>query len=142
MDPLNRRPPPYPDPGMATRRIRIDVQEGGNTTSLRLEGNITRKRVLEVFDMLGLADAEAGGREPDLGTVGSRIWNIVDRFFPTGKFTSNNVLEKFEDEYNEPIKLSVISTYLSRFSSRGRVDRTRTGKEWTYQAARTPPARR
>ena len=44
-----------------------------------------------------------------------------------------DTLEKYEDEFNEPIKLSVISTYLSRFSSKGRVDRTRNGREWTYQ---------
>ena len=42
-------------------------------------------------------------------------------------------IEKYEDEFNEPIKLSVISTYLSRSSSKGRVDRTRNGREWTYQ---------
>ena len=41
--------------------------------------------------------------------------------------------EKYEDEYNEPVKLSVISTYLSRFASKGKVDRARTGREWTYQ---------
>jgi hypothetical protein len=50
-----------------------------------------------------------------------------------GKFTSTNILEKYEDEFNEPIKLSIISTYLSRFSSKGRVNRIRNGREWTYQ---------
>ena len=42
-------------------------------------------------------------------------------------------LEKYEDEYNEPIKLAAISTYLSRFASKGRIERTRTGREWSYQ---------
>ena len=50
-----------------------------------------------------------------------------------GKFTSSLILEKYEDEYEEPIKLSVISTYLSRFALKGRVARERTGKEWSYQ---------
>ncbi len=68
-----------------------------------------------------------------MDSVGSKIWHIVDKFFPVGKFTSTNILEKYEDEFNEPVKLSVISTYLSRFSSKGRVDRVRTGREWTYQ---------
>jgi predicted transcriptional regulator len=53
-----------------------------------------------------------------------------------GKFTSTNILEKYEDEFNEPVKLSVISTYLSRFAGKGRVDRTRTGREWTYQSTK------
>jgi len=46
------------------------------------------------------------------------------------------VLEKYEDEYNEPIKLSVVSTYLARFASRNRVERARIGREWSYQIIR------
>jgi predicted transcriptional regulator len=70
----------------------------------------------------------------NMDSIGSKIWNIVDKFFPMGKFTSTNILEKYEDEYNEPVKLSIISTYLSRFATKGRVNRTRTGREWTYQS--------
>ena len=44
-----------------------------------------------------------------------------------------DILEKYEDEYNEPIKLSIISTYLSRFTEKGKMERARTGREWTYQ---------
>lgn len=43
------------------------------------------------------------------------------------------MLEKYEDEYEEPIKLSVISTYLSRFAVKGKVTREKQGKEWAYQ---------
>jgi len=43
--------------------------------------------------------------------------DIIDKYYPIGKFTSSMVLEKFEDEYEEPIKLSVVSTYLSRFTT-------------------------
>jgi len=68
-----------------------------------------------------------------LDSIGSKIWNIIDKYHPIGKFTSSMILEKFEDEYEEPIKLSVVSTYLSRFTTRGRVAREKQGKEWAYQ---------
>ena len=68
-----------------------------------------------------------------LDSIGSKIWNIVDKYHPIGKFTSSKILEKYEDEYEEPIKLSIVSTYLSRFASRGRVAREKQGKEWAYQ---------
>ena len=42
-----------------------------------------------------------------------------------GKFTSSDILEKYEDEYNQPIKLSVISTYLARFTSKNKVERAK-----------------
>ena len=90
-------------------------------------------KVLKIFEMMDLMNIEEEQETTNMDSVGSKIWHIVDKFFPMGKFTSTNILEKYEDEYNEPVKLSVISTYLSRFSTKGRVNRTRTGREWTYQ---------
>jgi predicted transcriptional regulator len=83
--------------------------------------------------MMDLMNIEDEQEVTNMNSVGSKIWHIVDKFFPVGKFTSTNILEKYEDEFNEPVKLSIISTYLSRFSSKGRIDRVRTGREWIYQ---------
>ena len=105
----------------------------GAKYDIKLEGNVTRDKVLKIFEMMDLMNIEEEQETTNMDSVGSKIWNIVDKFFPMGKFTSTNILEKYEDEYNEPVKLSVISTYLSRFATKGRVNRTRTGREWTYQ---------
>jgi len=119
---------------MAKKRIRIDMEDSdGARYDIKLEGNVTRDKVLKIFEMMDLMNIEEEQEVSNMDSVGSKIWHIVDKFFPMGKFTSTNILEKYEDEYNEPVKLSVISTYLSRFSSKGRVNRTRTGREWTYQ---------
>jgi len=117
---------------MTKKRIRIDMEDSdGAHYNIKIEGNVTREKVLKIFEMMDLMNIEE--EQTNMDSVGSKIWNIVDKFFPVGKFTSTNILEKYEDEYNEPVKLSVISTYLSRFSSKGRIDRVRTGREWTYQ---------
>jgi len=119
---------------MAKKRIRIDMEDSdGARYDIKLEGNVTREKILKIFEMMDLMNIEEEQKVTNMDSVGSKIWNIVDKFFPMGKFTSTNILEKYEDEYNEPVKLSVISTYLSRFSTKGRVNRTRTGREWTYQ---------
>ena len=119
---------------MPRKRIRIDLEDNeGAKFNFSLEGNVTREKVLKIFELLDLMNIEEPQKVTQLSSVGGKIWNIIDKYFPVGKFTSSVLLEKFEDEYNEPIKLSVISTYLSRFTSRGRVDRARTGREWTYQ---------
>ncbi|MGV7225895.1 MAG: hypothetical protein ACQ9CV_03095 [Nitrosopumilus sp.] len=119
---------------MAKKRIRIDMEDSdGARYDIKLEGNVTRDKVLKIFEMMDLMNIEEEQEVTNVDSVGAKIWNIVDKFFPMGKFTSTNILEKYEDEYNEPVKLSVISTYLSRFSTKGRVNRTRTGREWTYQ---------
>lgn len=119
---------------MAKKRIRIDIEDAeGANFNLNLSGNITREKVLKAFEFLDLMNIEDSPNSPQLDSVGAKIWNIVDKFFPIGKFTSSAILEKYEDEYNEPIKLSIISTYLSRFTEKGRIERARTGREWNYQ---------
>jgi hypothetical protein len=119
---------------MVKKRIRIDMEDSdGARYDIKLEGNVTRDKILKIFEMMDLMNIEEEQKVTNMDSVGSKIWNIVDKFFPMGKFTSTNILEKYEDEYNEPVKLSVISTYLSRFSTKGRVNRTKTGREWTYQ---------
>jgi hypothetical protein len=120
---------------MAKKRIRIDMEDAdGARYDIKLEGNVTRNKVLKIFEMMDLMNIEEEEQSVKMDSVGSKIWHIVDKFFPMGKFTSTNILEKYEDEFNEPVKLSVISTYLSRFTSKGRVERIRTGREWTYQS--------
>ncbi|MEK0370199.1 MAG: hypothetical protein QQN55_03470 [Nitrosopumilus sp.] len=122
---------------MAKKRIRIDMEDSdGARYNIKIEGNVTKEKVLKIFEMMDLMNIEEEQQTTNMESVGSKIWHVVDKFFPMGKFTSTAVRDKYEDQFNEPVKLSVISTYLSRFSSKGRVDRVRTGREWTYQTMR------
>jgi len=121
---------------MKQRRIRINLEDTeGAKFKFDIEGNVTKDKVLKLFELMDLMNIEEE-QAPDLGSVGGKIWNVVENHFPTGKFTSSDALEKYEDEYNEPIKLSIISTYLARFASRNRIERKRTGREWSYQIIR------
>ena len=121
---------------MKQKRIRIDVQDkDGAKYDFKIEGNVTKEKVLKIFELMDLINIEEE-QAPNLDSVGGKIWNVIGSSFPAGRFTSSEVLEKYEDEYNEPIKLSVISTYLARFASRNRIERTRTGREWSYQIIR------
>lgn len=119
---------------LTRKKIRIDLEDSdGAKYNFSLEGNVTRDKMLKIFEVMDLMNIEEQEENIQLDSVGSKIWNIIDKHYPIGKFTSSLILEKYEDEYGEPVKLSVISTYLSRFASKGRVARERKGKEWTYQ---------
>jgi len=121
---------------MKQKRIRINLEDAdGAKFKFDIEGNVTKDKVLKLFELMDLMNIEEE-QTPDLDSVGGKIWNVVENHFPTGKFTSSDALEKYEDEYNEPIKLSIISTYLARFASRNRIERKRTGREWSYQIIR------
>ncbi len=121
---------------MKQKRIRINLEESdGAKFKFDIEGNVTKDKVLKLFELIDLMNIEEE-QTPDLDSVGGKIWNVIENSFPAGKFTSSDVLEKYEDEYNQPIKLSVISTYLARFASRNRIERKRVGREWSYQIIR------
>lgn len=119
---------------LARKRIRIDLEDSdGAKYNFSLEGNVTREKMLKIFELMDLMNIEEQGDTAQLDSIGAKIWNLVDKHYPIGKFTSSMILEKYEDEYGEPIKLSVISTYLSRFANKGKMAREKNGKEWAYQ---------
>ena len=121
---------------MNQKRIRINLEDSDGTKfKFDIEGNVTRDKVLKLFELMDLMNIEED-QAPNLDSVGGKIWYIIENSFPTGRFTSSTVLEKYEDEYNKPIKLSVVSTYLARFASRNKIERTRAGREWSYQIIR------
>ena len=123
------------------KRFKIELEDAeGSKYNLSLEGNISKDKILKIVEFMDLLNIEStnGEAEPTrpAASVGDRIWNLVDSKFPYGSFTSSDILELYEDQYNEPIKLSIVSTYLSRYSERGRLARVRQGKEWVYRAAK------
>ena len=133
---------------MAHKKIRINLEDSdGGKYKFDLEGNITRDKVLKLFELMDVMDIEQEQGTPNFDTLGGKIWYIIENYFPTGRFTSSLVLQKYEDEYNEPdavyherkkepIKLSVVSTYLARFASQNKIKREKAGREWSYQITR------
>src|SRR5688572_19872434 len=129
------------------KRFKIELEDAeGSKYNLSLEGNVSKEKIMKIVEFMDLLNIESNGIEGEVhvnrapASVGDRIWSLVEGKFPYGGFTSTDILELYEDQYNEPIKLSIISTYLSRYSDRGRLARTRQGKEWVYKIARQPQA--
>jgi hypothetical protein len=145
------------------KRFRIELEDAeGSKYNLSLEGNISKDKILKIVEFMDLLNIENEGSTSSTSissiatttddnhnnkthtrapaSVGDRIWALIDAKFPYGSFTSSDILELYEDTYNEPIKLSIISTYLSRYSERGRLIRNRQGKEWSYKTARQSSA--
>ena len=119
---------------MTRRKIRINLEDSeGAKYNFSLEGNVTRDKMLKIFELMDLINIEEPEESPQPDSIGSKIWYMIDKHFPLGKFTSSEMLEKYEDEYGEPIKLSIISTYLARFATKGKIVRERQGREWAYQ---------
>ena len=117
---------------MARRKIRIGVEDpDGTKTEVKIEGNITQEKVLRALEMINLTDIEQEAGPPS--SVKGKVLRIVDKFYPDGQFKSADILEKYEDEYNEPIKHSVVATYLARHTKENRLTRVKAGREYAYK---------
>ncbi len=129
------------------RRFKIELEDAeGSKYNLSLEGNVSKEKIMKIVEFMDLLNIESNGNGNNetfsrvAGSIGDRIWSLIGAKFPYGGFTSTDILELYEDQYNEPIKLSIISTYLSRYSERGRLARNRQGKEWVYKITRQQQA--
>jgi hypothetical protein len=134
---------------MSRKKIKIQLEDAdGGKYDLALEGNISKTKIIKFIEVLDLLEVKgkdnfednAKLREKDnLTSVGSKIWNLIEQKFPYSTFTSSDILEIYEDEYQEPIQLSVVATYLSRYSERSKLSRNKRGKEWLYKVLRKHP---
>ena len=133
---------------MGKEKIKIQlVDADGDKVNLALDGWSNTTKIAKILDALK-SSLETTEKDPrprnnteiteneHLASVGSKIWNVLEQKFPYNTFTSTDILEVYKDDYHEPILLSVIATYLSRYSQRGKLSRTKKGKEWMYKMLR------
>jgi len=126
---------------MPRRRVKIEFEDAdGSKYALSLQGGVSREKVLKILDLVDLVsnDGSNNGEEriKTTNTSVSRLRQLIDSKFPLGAFTSNDLLEAYEDEYSRSVKLSTVSTYLSRMSDRGSLRRHKAGSSWSYRRNR------
>ncbi len=126
---------------MPARKIRFEVfDEEGNRYTIAFEGKVTREKALSLLDVAELLGSMNSEQEMGKTVICSsskfdKTKNIVDRYFPSSGFTSKEVLTEYEQEFNEPISLSTVSTYLSRMAKRGMLIKGGAANSNQYQLA-------
>ena len=109
---------------MPTRKMKVEVSDGeGNRYTITFEGKITREKaicLLDVAELIGsLQYSQKSKHDLTSGTKFDRTRYIVERNFPLVWFSSSEVHLLYEQEFDEPISFSTISTYLARMVKRG-----------------------
>jgi len=118
------------------RRIRIEVEDGeGTKYTLALEGKVSRDKLMKAVDMLEIMDVpiDHSYKAPDQGTFFGKVMTLLETEFAAGDFSSSDVARGFEEKYNQPVKLSTISTYLARLAEKEYIKRERFGNSWVYR---------
>ncbi len=124
------------------KRVKIEVDDGeGTKYTLALEGKVSRDKLMKAVDMLEVMDVpiDHPHRAPDQGTFFGKVMTLLETEFAAGDFSSSDVARSFEERYDQPVKMSTISTYLTRLADREYIKRERFGNSWVYRRVYLKP---
>ena len=122
------------------KRVRIKIEfsdDTGTKYAFNIEGT-SKENVSKLIDFAQSVSSKETRLNEDepLDTNFSRIYDLIRVNFKFGSFTSKDIKEAYEHDFQIPIGLSVVSTYLSRLSHRNLLLRTRNGSGWIYKLPR------
>lgn len=124
---------------MTKKKIRFElIDENGDKLTLIFEGRINREKILQLADFIELY---GGNIEESILSKEenkfNRLIKVIEKYFPFGYFSSKELYEAYLLEYHQPLPLSTISTYLSRLSNKGILQRIGQGVHLKYRINRS-----
>jgi hypothetical protein len=129
---------------MPAPKMRVEIfDNNGNRYTLTVEGQITRDKALQLYDVMGLL----GGMPTETSVNSSnnvfqtelsrfeKVHMVIQKSFSLIWFTSKEIQAIYEQELKEPIGLSTVSTYLTRMTKKSLLIRVGTGNNVKYKTA-------
>jgi hypothetical protein len=109
---------------MPAKKMRVEIFNDGDRYTITFEGQITRDKALRLLDLVELlggmptVNADLQKSVSEMPKI-QKVRLAAEKSYPVGWFSSKKLQSEYEKQFNEPIRLSTISTYLSRLSDRG-----------------------
>lgn len=123
---------------MPTNKIRIEVFNNGDRYVITFEGQVTRDKAIRLLDLVELLggtptlNVELSRSASELSKI-EKVRLIAEKNFPIGWFSSKDIQSAYEKQFNELIRLSTVSTYLSRLTDRGFFIKIGTSNQRRYK---------
>jgi hypothetical protein len=123
---------------MPAKKLRVEVFNNGDRYTITFEGKVTRDKTLRLLDLVELlggtpADNSVSGRSASEMPKIEKVRLAAEKNFPVGWFSSKDLQSAYEKQFNEPIRLSTASTYLSRLTDRGFFIRSGASNQRRYR---------
>ena len=109
---------------MPTKKMRVEIFNNGDRYTITFEGQVTRDKALRLLDLVELlggmptVNPETAHSTSEISKI-EKVRLVAEKSFPIGWFSSKELQSAYEKQFNEPIRLSTASTYLSRLADRG-----------------------
>jgi len=123
---------------MPTKKIRVEIFNNGDRYTITFEGKVTRDKALRLLDLAellgGMPTANPGSNRSgsEISKI-ERVRLVAEKKFPVGWFSSKELQIAYEKQFNEPVCLSTVSTYLSRLADRGFFIKKATSNQLRYR---------
>ncbi len=109
---------------MPPKKIRVEVFNNGDRYTITFEGQVTRDKALRLLDLVELLGGISNVTSESNHSISQmlkieKVRLAAKKNFPVGWFSSTDLQLAYEKQFNEPIRLSTVSTYLSRLTDRG-----------------------
>jgi len=125
-------------------KVKIEIfDDEGTKISIEFEGERWREKLIQFLDAFPVFEGGRDVHHPaqkssfsdfEPLSVRERLEYFLKYEFPPIWFTSRDLKEAYERKYGEEIKLSTVSTYLSRMHREGILERrgNRASREYRY----------
>ena len=123
---------------MPTKKMRVEIFNNGDRYTITFEGQVTRDKALRLLDLVELlggmptVNPETSHSASEISKI-EKVRLVAEKSFPVGWFSSKELQSAYENQFNEPIRLSTASTYLSRLADRGFFIKKRVSNQLRYR---------
>ena len=122
------------------KKVKMEIEDGqGGKFTFAFNGPLNNNQLSKLNQLIDLANKNSSNTEieiPEGNTLFGKICGLVETDFPLGSFTSQDMSACYKTEFNDDLKLSTISTYLTRLYEKGNLTRERTRTGWSYRKAK------
>ena len=126
---------------MPAKKVRVEIFNNGDRYTITFEGQVTREKALRLLDLVellgGMPTIDSAKRSASELPKIEKVRLVAEKKFPIGWFSSKNVQSAYEEQFNEPILLSTVSTYLSRLTDRGILIKSGASNQRRYRIITT-----
>lgn len=130
-----------------SKKIKIEIEDNdGEKYNISVQGRFSKDKIAKILQVIdSIEDStpqslhETNQQHNHISHsvgLGDALWNIITDNLADKKFSSSDVSCMYRKIYNQDIYLSIVSTYLARFFTRGKLSRIKHRKEWIYSLIR------
>ncbi len=117
-------------------KVKVEFTDvSGAKYSINVEGpskdNIAK--LMDFIDSISVQQQSTPSQQQDIDTNFARVFRLIEMRFRLVPFSSLDILEAYQREFQLHSNLSTISTYLARLAERGWLIRSRSGSGWIYR---------